>query len=377
MCQTQRKWRQSCRPVVLAVVLALTVIPAAFAVAPSAARISAVWRRIESAAPARKQPLANVVAAAATGGRRRAVLAPGACSAGVVASIVEVGDLAIDDQYIYFVDGSDTIARVSKAGATPTLLGEVPGIPIVAMAIDDARIYFATLDDSSFVGTIHSMAKNGGPIKTLVSGIATPFDLAVDGQFVYWAAVGTSTDDDFLGDGSIGRANKGDGSDVINLASNLSTPLFLTVDATHVYFSEVGSGRGNPSAGLRRVSLTGGTVLKLVDGVPVGPMAVDSSAVYFSSVNSGESLDISSMPKSGGTPRLLLTNLEDTETLKVWASTLYFTGTIGDVLNLSAIPVAGGTTRLVKSELYSSEFGLEECLAYFATEHSTLERAPR
>jgi hypothetical protein len=377
MGQKQMKWRQLHRPFVLAVVLALTAIPAAFAVSPSAARISAVWRRIDSAARARKQPLANVVAAAATGGRRRAVIAPGPCSAGVVASIVEVGDLAIDDQYIYFVDGSDTIARVSKAGATSTLLGEVPGIPIVAMAIDDSRIYFATLDDSSFVGTIHSMAKSGGPIKTLVSGIATPFDLAVDGQFVYWAAVGTSTDDDFLGNGSIGRANKGDGSGVINLASNLSTPLFLTVDATHVYFSEVGAGRGNPSAGLRRVSLTGGTVLKLVDGVPVGPLAVDSSAVYFSSVNSGESLNISSMPKSGGTTRLLLTNLEDTETLKVWASTLYFTGTIGDVMNLSAIPVAGGTTRLVKSELYSSEFGLEECLVYFATEHSTLERAPR
>lgn len=284
----------------------------------------------------------------------------------------------MDDRYIYFIDGEDLIARVAKTGGDATLLGEVPGAVIVSMTTDDTRIYFAAWDDQSLTGSIYSIAKDGGPVKALVRGLATPYDLAVDGQFIYWVAVGTSSGDNFLGDGSIGRAAKGDGSGSIKLASNLSMPLSLAIDATNVYFGEAGGGLGNPSAGLRRVPEAGGSVSKLLDGVIVGPVTLDSAAVYYGSLISNGTLQVSSLPKSGGTPRLLVSGLDDVSSLKVFGATLYYV-VASDVTTINTIPVAGGTSRIVRTGgLSTAHIAVEECLLYFASEeNSTLERIPR
>jgi hypothetical protein len=369
------------RSVVMAVVLPLAGVPAAFAVSPSAARVANAWRRIEpAAARARTHPSARVALAAASVTRKRTVIPPPlpACAAGVVAHLVEVGDLATDDRYIYFVDGEDLISRVAKEGGTPVLLGEVPGSVIVAMAADDAQIYFTTYDDDSLTGSIYSISKDGGPVKALVRGLATPFDLAVDGQFIYWVAVGTSTADGFLADGSIGRAAKADGSGVLKLASDLSLPVSLALDATHVYFGETGAGLGNPSVGLRRVPLAGGPVGKLVDGITVGPVAVDSAAVYYGTLTGSGTFEIASLQKSGGNPRLLVSGLDDISSLKLWGSTLYYVSE-SDVTSINAVPAGGGAHRTVRTGgLATAKIAIEECLLYFASdENSTLERIPR
>lgn len=291
---------------------------------------------------------------------------------------MEVGDLATDDRYIYFIDGEDLIARVAKEGGTPTLLGEVPGVLIVSMATDDARIYFTAWDDDSLTGSIYSIAKDRGPVKALVRGLATPFDLTVDGQFVYWVAVGTSAGDDFLADGSIGRASKADGSGVLKLASNLSLPVSLALDATNVYFGETGAGLGNTNAGLRRVPLAGGTVAKLVDGIIVGPVVVDSANVYYGSLTGSGTFEISSLPKSGGNPLLLVSGLDDISSLKLWGSTLYYVSE-SDETSINAVPAGGGARRMVRTGgLATAKIAIEECLLYFASdENSTLERIPR
>ncbi len=369
------------RSVVVAVALALTGIPAVLAASPSATRVANAWRRIELAATlARTQPSAHVAVAAASVARKRAAIPPPlpACSAGVVAYLVEVGDLATDDRYIYFIDGEDLISRVAKEGGTPTLLGEVPGVLIVAMAADDARIYFTTYDDDSFTGSIYSISKDGGPVKALVRGLATPFDLAVDGQFIYWVAVGTSVADGFLADGSIGRAAKADGSGVVTLASNLALPVSLALDATHVYFGETGAGLGNPSVGLRRVPLAGGPVAKLLDGIIVGPVVVDSAAVYYGTLTGSGTFEIASLQKSGGNPRLLVSGLDDISSLKLWGSTLYYVSE-SDVTSINAVPAGGGAHRTVRTGgLATAKIAFEECLLYFASdENSTLERIPR
>src|SRR5216684_3912530 len=104
------------RSVALAASLALTGIPAALAASPSVARVANAWRRIERIAPpaarAGSQPPAHAAVAAASVTRKRTVIPPPlpACAAGVVAHLVEVGDLATDARYIYFVDGEDMIA---------------------------------------------------------------------------------------------------------------------------------------------------------------------------------------------------------------------------------------------------------------------------
>jgi hypothetical protein len=370
---------QEWRTAAVALALTLAGVPA-FALSPSADRVMNAWRRIESASPRMRAQSLVPVAAAASSTRRHAAAppTPPACSAGVIARVVEVGDLAVDDHYIYFIDGEDIIARVVKDGGTQVLLGEVPGSVIISMTTDDARIYFATWDDDSLTGSIYSIAKDGGPVKALVRGLNTPFDLAVDGQFVYWVAVGTSSDGDFLGDGSIGRAAKGDGSGVVKLASNLSLPLSLAIDATNVYFGEAGAGLGNPSAGLRRVPLTGGSVTKLLDGVIVGPLTLDGAAVYYGTLMGDGSLQIAALPKSGGSPRLLLSGLDDVSSLKVFGSTLYYV-VESDVTSINAIPVAGGASRTIRTGgLATATIAIEDCLLYFASdENSTLERIPR
>jgi hypothetical protein len=370
-----RKWRTA------AFVLALTLagVPTAFALSPSADRVMSAWRRIESVSPRmHAQSLVPVAAAASSTRRHAAVPPPSACSAAVIARVVEVGDFAIDDHYIYFIDGEDIIARVAKTGGTQQLLGEVPGSLIISMTTDDARIYFTTWDDDSLTGSVYSIAKDGGPIKALVRGLNTPFALAVDGQFVYWVAVGTSSGEDFIGDGSIGRAAKSDGSGVVKLASNLSLPLSLAIDATNVYFSEAGAGLGNPSAGLRRVPLAGGSVTKLVDGVIVGPVTLDSASVYYVTLIGDGSLQIATLPKSGGSPRLLLSALDDVSSIKVFGPTLYYVSE-SDLTTINAIPVAGGTPRIIRTGgLATATIAIEDCLLYFASdENSTLERIPR
>jgi hypothetical protein len=291
---------------------------------------------------------------------------------------VEVGDLALDDRYIYFVDGEDLIARVAKEGGTPTLLGEVPGALIVSMAMDDSRIYFTTYDDDSLTGSIYSISKDGGPVKALVRGQATPFEIAVDGQFIYWVAAGTFAGDTFLADGSIGRAAKGDGSGLIKLASNLSLPLALAIDTTHVYFGEAGAGLGNPSAGLRRVPMSGGPVAKLLDGIIVGPVTVDSTSVYYGTLTGSGTFEIATLQKSGGSPRLLVSGLDDISSLQIWGSTLYYVSE-SDLTTINAIAVAGGASRTIRTGgLSTAKIALEECLLYFASdENSTLERIPR
>jgi hypothetical protein len=195
-----RVWRTA----VFALAFTLSGIPAAFASSPSADRVVNAWRRIESVSPRMYAKSWVPATAAASSTRRRAAAppAPSACSPAVIAQIVEVGDFALDDHFIYFIDGEDQIARVVKTGGTPALLGEVPGSLLVSMTTDDTRIYFATWDDDSFTGSIYSIAKDGGPIKALVRGLNTPFALAVDGQFIYWVAVGTPSGEDFLGDRS-------------------------------------------------------------------------------------------------------------------------------------------------------------------------------
>jgi hypothetical protein len=327
---------------------------------------------------ARACAVAGAVAASSARRRAAAPPQPSACSAGVIARIVEVGDLALDDHYIYFIDGEDQIARVVKGGGTPSLLGEVPGSLIVSMTTDDSRIYFATWDDDSLTGSVYSIAKDGGPVKALVHGLTTPFELAVDGQFIYWVAVGTSTGEDFLSDGSIGRAAKSDGSGVTKLASDLSLPLALAIDATNVYFGEAGAGLGNPSGGVRRVPRTGGTVTKLLDNIIVGPLTLDASAVYYGVLLSDGSFQVSTLQKSGGSPRLLVSGLDDVSSLKVFGSTLYYV-VESDETTINAVPNAGGTPRIIRTgDLATATIAIEDCLLYFASEeNSTLERIPR
>jgi hypothetical protein len=359
--------------------LTLAAIPAAFAAPPHANPVNHAWHRMESASRIHARSLPPV-AAAATGSRRRAVTPPipSACSAGVVANLVEVGDLAVDEHYIYFVDGEDIIARVAKEGGSPILLGEVPGAVIVSMTTDDTRIYFATWDDDSFTGSIYSLAKEGGPVKALVRGLNTPFDLVVDGQFIYWVEVGTLSGEDFLSDGAIGRAAKGDGSGVLKLAASLSMPVALAIDATSVYFGETGGGLGNPSAGLRRVPLTGGSTTKLLDGIIVGPVTLDNFSVYYGTLTGDGMLQVSTQPKSGGTSRTLVSGLDDVSFIKVFGSTLYYV-VESDVTTINAIPVAGGSIRIVRTGgLATAQIAIEDCLLYFASdEDSTLEQIPR
>jgi hypothetical protein len=119
-------------------------------------------------------------------------------------------------------------------------------------------------------------------------------------------------------------------------------------------------------------------VTKLVDGVIVGPVTVDSASVYYASLIGDGSVQISTLQKSGGSPRLLVSDLDDVSSLKVFGSTLYYV-VEADETSINAVPIAGGTPRTVRTGgLATATIAIEDCLLYFASEDtSTLERIPR
>jgi hypothetical protein len=140
--------------------------------------------------------------------------------------------VTLDVANVYWVAGNGTGIRVTTAagGGTGTLLWSEPNI--VALAVDDANVYFVT---SGSAGRAASFPKaglpDGGTPKTL--GMARlPHAIAVDPNFVYW------TDADA---GTVSRVAIAGGAPLA-IAAGLSQPWGVTVDRTAVYWTNAGDG---------------------------------------------------------------------------------------------------------------------------------------
>src|SRR5206468_2352482 len=132
--------------------------------------------------------------------------------------------------------------------------------------------------------TIYAIPKRGGQPKTLAENVSLPQQIASDGTFVYWISLGTVVHDPtFAADGKIERIRK-DGSDRQLLAGNLSGPTSLALDAASLFFTETGLGLGNPSAGVRRMPKSGGSIQELYSS-EVDVLSLDGDTLYMLSEN--------------------------------------------------------------------------------------------
>jgi hypothetical protein len=171
------------------------------------------------------------------------------------------------------LDGSVFVDGVPYGLANVPELGDVCGL-----AVSGGDLYWA--DPSR--GTIGRMGLGSNPTgmvdfvdetvfidEALVSGLARPCGVAVDGSHVYWADTAGMT---------IGRANLDGGVVDRNFISGVSSPCGVGLGDGHLYWGDLAGGR------VGRALLGGGDVEEdFVEGA-TGPcgVAVDGSHVYWS-----------------------------------------------------------------------------------------------
>lgn len=317
----------------------------------------------------------------ATATRKRVVPPPpaSACPTAVLNIFVYVTDLLAEGDFLYVSDFFGGVIRVPKNGGTArelfTFIDDVAPGPIAA---DETTLYFLGLDFATELGAVYSLPKAGGTPVLLASGIETPIAIAVDDQYVYWLDLGTFTGSAIKPNGKVERVTK-KGESRQTLASGLSAPLVMAIDSTDVYFGETGFALATPSAGLRKVRKSGGTVTKLTDGRAVTAIDIDGTEVFYASVIGEEASDpqLSRIATSGGTPTVVYRD-RFVLNLRVDGETILIIGPENDELDfLASIPKSGGSTRMLRSVYFDTyAFAFDACAVYYGVDAS-LARSPR
>jgi hypothetical protein len=215
-----------------------------------------------------------------------------------LAEDVLVGELTIDDEYVYWVvqpDGAHdgALKRVGKSGGAATELAHVPE-EMRGIAVDANSLF---VEEDAFPSRF---AKVGGAVDAFRSA---PGELAIDAMYVYSAAgparVSKSSlqpsrlvdgmqsqpvtcivvDDDAVywtnNPGPLTKRSKTGGA-----AAKLTTSAHqgcLAVDDTDVYWTQ----DQDASAGVYRVSKIGGSATRLWSGPGVVRVALDQNTVYW------------------------------------------------------------------------------------------------
>ncbi|MFH1131089.1 MAG: hypothetical protein V1754_07120 [Pseudomonadota bacterium] len=145
--------------------------------------------------------------------------------------------LAVDDDFVYWVDSSnDSVMRVKTDGTgLLTLVSDQPAPQ--GLCVDDLAngyVYFSVRGTYSLGnqdGGIRRVLKTGGNAISLMTGESGPMAVAVDKSFVYWSRWGKAG----TKSGAVRKMSLG-GGNYFDIASGLSTPYSLAVDATRVYW---------------------------------------------------------------------------------------------------------------------------------------------
>jgi hypothetical protein len=180
-------------------------------------------------------------------------------------------NLAIDSNSVYWTREYNIcpyegyLSKIDKSGGTATdlVVGTCNNSYYRGLAVDSTNVYWADKHSN----TINKVAKNGGSITVLASGLNEPESVAVDSTSVYWTEAGS---------GSVKKVAI-NGGVVTTLAQGLNYPLGIALNSTNVYWAE-----HNSSGTIKTVDKNGGTVTTLASGLnyPVY-IALDSTTLYF------------------------------------------------------------------------------------------------
>ncbi len=203
------------------------------------------------------------------------------------------------------------------------------------LAVNATDLFWARYTGASFVGELDEAQVDGGDPTVRLDSLVSPVSPVLDATNLYWADY-----DDAADGGSIWKLPLA-GGPAVELAS-AQLPALLAVDATHVYWTTNG-------LGVQSVGIDGGPVSTLAPFSAtnaVAGVAVDSSNLYFGSVDS-----IEAVPLDGGPIATLAGEQSEPEGIVLDGTTLYWTNQNavdgGSVMKLplgcpSAIQLAGG-----------------------------------
>lgn len=185
-------------------------------------------------------------------------------------------DLIIDDQYLYWTNGSAAIRRAPLAGGAAETLTIAHSLGSV-IAVGE-YLYFSDYLAADDTGTVSRILRTGGEPSVLATGVV-PASLALDGERMYWADQGHA-----VGDGRI-YSMALDGSDSVLLAEGLNAPFGLSVGGGFLYFANAVESCpvGNPTcvAGVTRVPLAGGATEQVDANGSASNVVATDSGVYW------------------------------------------------------------------------------------------------
>jgi hypothetical protein len=211
---------------------------------------------------------------------------------------------------LYWVDyANGVVEKWPLLGGTPTAIvvppapdagspdggppEQLPATPI-DLAVDANNVYWVSFDD----GKVLSVSTNGGMWATLASGEDHPIAITVDDTNIYWVDQGSPG-----GTGSVHQASK-DGTMPRTLATGEAKPSDIAVDGTSVYWTD----NANPGL-VKKVPIGGTAVVTLasnqgapygiaVDRTPAGDAgAVGTQYVYWTNFNDNT---VMRLPIDGG-----------------------------------------------------------------------------
>jgi phosphodiesterase/alkaline phosphatase D-like protein len=296
----------------------------------------------------------------ANGSVRSVPRSGGAVTVLATGSIEPMG-IAADGRNVYWTEFNNPgrLQSVPAGGGASVILAN--GTNSAGVASDGTQVYW-TQNTSVDGGQVNALPTSGGITAPLATGLAYPWDLAIDGVNVYW--IGT-----FSG-GNVQQVAAGGGSPVL-LAAGLSWPVAVATDGAFVYWVERGDG-GPASGTLKRVPVSpcsytfqpgtatygaaggGGGVAVTTPAGCAWTAASDESWVTISAGASGNgsgTLSYSVAANTGGGPRLGTVHIQGqifvvdqagaASTATLWART-YGGGSGGDVARMVVHAADGG-----------------------------------
>jgi hypothetical protein len=214
--------------------------------------------------------------------------------------------------------------------------GIAVGMNPVELTVDANNVYFTDPGN----GTVSAAPKAGGTLVPLVSGLASPYGIAVQGSSVYFTTRGTTAME--FTDGAVLVVPVGgtDGGAPTVIATGRTQPQAIAVDSDNVYWLEPGTTTDDgsllscPLAGCP--SNTPNVVYDML-ALPVG-LALDATNAYVTTSAGGQ---VISFEKATGT-NTVLAQMQNEPTGITAANGMVYWATMGDGL-VQALPTTGGT----------------------------------
>jgi hypothetical protein len=184
----------------------------------------------------------------------------------IASGLVSVFRIASNAASLYWTDPiGGTLRSMPKSGGTSTILANDPGNSPSGIAVDSTNVYWTQLIQP---GNVMAVPLGGGQALTMGYAVNTP-GVASDGTFVYWTQYAFTS-------GEVKATYIGKGGSSTSLVSGLNSPYDVAVDSASVFWVEKYSGN------VKQLSIAGGTPSTLASGL-AEPTAIaqDPSSVYW------------------------------------------------------------------------------------------------